>query len=464
MLILAMVILITACDKEEIETPSIQNYKDVQGDNQSGYFLEPLDNPISITISNPNIHIVEYYITKGGGEILQEEHVKGEMYHSACSDSNSFVSTVFEINSFNEQVVLCNKWLLGCETENELTIFLIDTNFTSPVDTIIYTATATKRDDWNRSCRLDIFTSTFDLPPDFKFDGGILDIHPNGDIWVLNSYPVYKSTDDGKSFEKIYSDVLEENRYSIDDAAISPSGRIFFGTRNNGIIISEDNGLTWAYSNSGLSSKYYIRRFEFLNDTEYVCNSAANGIFYTSNEGDSWKKLDVSYGSYEIDEYLSAVKIENTILMIDEWRHLIKSEDNGETWDLIRDYIPDYNNLRKLVTYNNVVYAKTESGGTYSIFKSVDKGETWVKLVDNKCYNEVNFKNQLNLEGLFYYVDMPCNPLYDAEKIYYIDINGQKGTLINNIPDIGFNDFIVLPNGNMILSPSQKGGIFYNDL
>jgi hypothetical protein len=179
--------------------------------------------------------------------------------------------------------------------------------------------------------------------------------------------------------------------------------------------------------------------------------------------GDSWKKLNVSYNHYEINEYLSVVKIENTILMIDEWSHLIKSSNNGETWELVGYYISDYNNLCELVTYEGAVYAETEKGGTYSIFKSVDKGNSWIKITDIQCYNEINVKNVLNPERLFYYVDKPCNSLYDAKKIYYIDVNGQKGTLIDNLPDKGFNDFIVLPSGRMILSPSEKGGLFYKD-
>lgn len=56
-------------------------------------------------------------------------------------------------------------------------------------------------------------------------------------------------------------------------------------------------------------------------------------------------------------EYISAVRADSSILMIDEHRNLIRSTDRGLHWELLYEFIPEYNNLRELVEYGGEVYA-----------------------------------------------------------------------------------------------------------
>ena len=168
---------------------------------------------------------------------------------------------------------------------------------------------------------------------------------------------VYKSTDNGKSWE-IKDDGL--NIYFVQDIAYNPDNPdiLYLATRG-GIYKSVNGGDFWTPKRSG-----------FPEIAEYAFSAPVNDIVVDpKNHNILYAGVGVHKKGYDFDSYhWDSVEIKGSVY---------KSTDSGESWRLIRNT----GISRKAMIYSldidpentDIIYAATDKG----VYKSTDGGESW---------------------------------------------------------------------------------------
>ncbi|HSD64156.1 MAG TPA: YCF48-related protein [Ignavibacteriaceae bacterium] len=196
--------------------------------------------------------------------------------------------------------------------------------------------------------------------------------------WILsnNSY-LWKTTNAGTTWISIY------------DSRIDTSGKIIFDDEQNGWLLlnstlysSNDGGSSWQYKYefSPIFDDYNI---SFINDsTGFVSNT--NKLYKTTDEGISWYLLTDTLGVInKISRYG-----ENLLFISSNYGplcHVYKSTDKGKSWIQSFDWGSlDGDNFGKVEMFNEtegvleLFYA--DFIGQSILFKTTDAGQSWDEL------------------------------------------------------------------------------------
>ena len=275
---------------------------------------------------------------------------------------------------------------------------------------------------------------------------------------------VWRTVNSGTTFEPVFE---HYGSYSIGTVAINPSNphEVWVGTGEansqrsvsygDGIYKSEDDGQS--FKNVGLKNSQHIAVILFdPRDTKAVYVAAQGplwseggdrGLFKTSDAGKTWNKiLNISENTGVTDVVLdprdpdvlyaaSYQRRRHRWTMIDGGPEsaLYKSTDAGQSWNKLAGGLPTGDLGRIGIAISpvdpDVLYATVEAeGDNGGIFRSTDRGETWVK------------KNP-HVETQMYYGRMICDP-FDINRIYV------PGTLLM-VSDDGGKTIYRLPIKNV---------------
>jgi xyloglucan-specific exo-beta-1,4-glucanase len=178
---------------------------------------------------------------------------------------------------------------------------------------------------------------------------------------------------------------------------VMPSGR-----SNLPLLVSDDLGETWSEV-TGLPQGYIST--QFWNKGTYLAADSVDGArfymcdrnmecnFYVSEDwGKSWRKTANPGGAWYADKtYVkTAPGIEHEVWLSSGGRSLWKSHDGGESFTKME-------NIEEIESFgfgknepgrtNPTVYAYAKINGVKGAFRSVDMGETWVRINDK--YNTI---------------------------------------------------------------------------
>ncbi len=110
--------------------------------------------------------------------------------------------------------------------------------------------------------------------------------------------------------------------------------------------------------------------FAVLGTNLFAGGIATNGVFISTDNGDSWKYLN-------LDERVQALTVSgNTLFAGTELNGIFRSTDNGESWQQINTGLTNSNVLSIAATGSNI-FAGTSGGG---VFLSTDNGESWTQV------------------------------------------------------------------------------------
>lgn len=278
-------------------------------------------------------------------------------------------------------------------------------------------------------------------------------IHPiNKNIWyvAVGSGGVWKTENSGTTWEPIFDN---QKSYSIGCVTIDQNNPniVWVGTGENvggrhvgygdGIYKSEDDGKTW--ENMGLVKSQHISKIIInpKNSNEiYVAaqgplwNKGGERGFYKSTDGGkTWKN------TLQINEWTGVTDIvidynEPNIIYAATWqRHrnvaaymgggsgsgIYKSVDSGETWIKLKNGLPK-SKLGKIglaisPQKSNIIYAAVEldrrKGG---VFRSDNKGASWKKMSDAVS----------GATGPHYYQELYASP-HQFDKLFLVDVRMQ---------------------------------------
>ncbi|MCY1722137.1 hypothetical protein OU798_17420 [Prolixibacteraceae bacterium Z1-6] len=183
----------------------------------------------------------------------------------------------------------------------------------------------------------------------------ILSPHNPGIIYHGTQF-VHRSMNEGKSWEKISPDLTYNDPEKKGDIpyqtiftlAESPLkfGILYAGTDDGRVWMTQNSGQEWQKINTGLPYGKWVSHMD-------ASRFAAGRVYMTQNG-----KRDDDFAAY-----------------------IWKSEDYGQTWKSIKNNIPygPVNVLREDPNDENILYVGTD----YSVFLSINGGQSWEPLVGN---------------------------------------------------------------------------------
>lgn len=182
--------------------------------------------------------------------------------------------------------------------------------------------------------------------------------------------------------------------------------KILLSTWGAGVYLSNNNGLSWKQTNQGLTNPY-ILSFFYESDQRIWAGTLNGGLFYSNDFGDTWNKIQ---SSTLLSQYFYSILVDrhnSNILYAGTDRTIFKSVNRGESWNQLNLGTEDHpvGNITALeqdISNPEIIYAGTDSSGLYY---SKDSGETWYPSNHGLLYNSINrlvslfHKNTILLAG-----------------------------------------------------------------
>ncbi|WP_405382277.1 YCF48-related protein [Maribacter sp. LLG6340-A2] len=201
---------------------------------------------------------------------------------------------------------------------------------------------------------------TLGMEPGNGFINDLLTV--NEAIYINNGYGIFKSIDNGDSWESKYTTSGFANLGSLN----YKDGLFILTEGTNTILISNDMAETWVsteineFSNSGLSA------VTLHNDVIFVGTN--DGQLFSSNDfGATWKNVSIPIGHH----YVRKIIVQNDIVYTATSHGLFISSDLGEQWS--RYVAFDTESIHDVIVENDTVYVGTNNG----VLVSDSETESW---------------------------------------------------------------------------------------
>lgn len=182
-----------------------------------------------------------------------------------------------------------------------------------------------------------------------------------------------KSTDGGKTWEKVSNGV----NGPVDFHAMTVSQkdpRLAYGYYGGQLQRSRDEGKNWEILNGEISNILVLATDFSSKDTVYA--GAADGLYISQNQGDTWTKVDAINGA--VTTMAVSPGNDKEITTYVQGQGLVRSTDAGKTWTKLSGYSAGM--------AMHLAYSVQEPATSYlvnrdlEIYKTIDDGQEWVKV------------------------------------------------------------------------------------
>ncbi|CAN5636562.1 hypothetical protein BH10BAC5_BH10BAC5_01150 [soil metagenome] len=256
----------------------------------------------------------------------------------------------------------------------------------------------------------------FDSNLDDKF---IISIKSMGNILFAASYGlgIYKSLDSGSTWSLCNSGLT--NLYI---SCIIIDGNILYVGTNNGVFYSTNQGDSWNYTNN------YVTVNCLNVQNSLILAGTPNGTYISTNNGLSWSVNNIGL----TNQYIYSVTESNNNIFVGTDNGVFISTNTGQSW-AATSYLGGVANLRvyTLNSINNVVIAGTGSG----IYTTTNNGIHWAAKNEGFHYQNLNTNtlvNTLYLNENFMLAGISDNSIWRRTTNEITDVTTEPVQLINN--------------------------------
>jgi photosystem II stability/assembly factor-like uncharacterized protein len=199
--------------------------------------------------------------------------------------------------------------------------------------------------------------------------GNISCLADSGSTVIAGTYQggIILSTDNGNSWADI------DNGLGVDTFILSlaiSGSNIFAGASGNGVYLSRNDGSSWSSVNNGLTG-YGISSLA-VKDSNIFAGTQANGIYLSSINGSSWTAID----SGLTNPVISNIAISDTNIIAGTFGGgVFLSSDNGQSWKAVNNGLTD-SEIYSLAISGSNIFVGTDSG----VFLSTNNGAVWTEV------------------------------------------------------------------------------------
>ena len=142
---------------------------------------------------------------------------------------------------------------------------------------------------------------------------------------------IFRSNDVGASWMLITPEEVKEKSDGVQTIAVQ-GGRLYAGTSDGLIYLSDDMGDSWISINDGVMHGD-VSTLLPINDNTVFIGTSENGVFRTTDAGDSW--VECSTGI--INTNVSELEVIGDKLYTNVGKKIVYSADGGDTWLAVND-------------------------------------------------------------------------------------------------------------------------------
>ncbi|MGB9696602.1 MAG: T9SS type A sorting domain-containing protein [Ignavibacteria bacterium] len=193
----------------------------------------------------------------------------------------------------------------------------------------------------------------------------------SGTVYAGTEYRgIYKSTNWGELWEEANSGINGINVRCMKQA----SNIIYAGTFGTWVYVTTNLGQSWQIKNSGLLSSSIINALAIRDNYVYAGTSdykfGIEGIFISSDYGESWRLADSAYECEDI------AVLDNYIFAGTSNKGIRRSTNNGVNWHNANNGLP-LTHILHLAVIDTLVFVSGTSAGVY---RSTNKGDSWISV------------------------------------------------------------------------------------
>ena len=283
----------------------------------------------------------------------------------------------------------------------------------------------------------------------------------NNTILIASREVLYKSSDLGDHWEKIYSSisgfissiVIHPNNYDIIYIGFTYGSGGMFG--NPGIYKTTDGGDYWYPVNEGLTNLDITDLKMSTNNPDILYAATLEGIFMTTNvEVNVWRNISGNLPAISVH----AIALDSTELntiYVGTGVGVFKSNNRGESWQNVTgdNFKNRFINLQALTVFgknDKIVFAGTYKG----LYKSIDGGMSWEEKNTNLTNLSINYILPINEDEILLGTR---DGFYKSGDGGYSWHKKVEGIIAFNNTSISFNDQASVFVG------TTGAGIYYSD-
>ncbi len=142
---------------------------------------------------------------------------------------------------------------------------------------------------------------------------------------------IFRSNDVGETWMHITPEKVKEESDDVQTIAVQ-GGRLYAGTNDGLVYLSEDMGDSWISIHEGLMHGEVTTLLP-INDKTVFIGTSENGVFRTTDAGDSWVECNTGI----INTSVSKLEVIGDKLYTTVGKKIVYSDDGGDTWLPIND-------------------------------------------------------------------------------------------------------------------------------
>jgi len=272
-------------------------------------------------------------------------------------------------------------------------------------------------------------------------------------IFAGGQTKIYRSTDNGNAFTTI---TLNLGFSIVNISAITSVGStLYAATSYDGVYKSTDFGSNWVPANGGMGPKD-VRALTVTNISTLIAGTHYVAMYRSTDLGQSWNKSVTGFPAGA--SILSLLESDSSIYAGTR-DGVFRTDANGDSWLKMggTNDTTKYSDIWAMCELDGVIYASMQLYFNTSIYKSTNKGSTWIRCAMSGLPTGLTFINGLvgsgdNLvvgtdEGIYYSTDSGASWFPTNIQNIYIPSLASSGNYV----------YAAIPTGGGIYRSANNG-------